>query len=66
MGFDPSSSTSICGSCSSLYNLELLASPMFSLHIWKHKWGYVGGIYATSCGSSFPPSLISPFHINFV
>jgi phosphotransferase system glucose/maltose/N-acetylglucosamine-specific IIC component len=26
---------------------------MFSLHIWKHKWGYAGGIYAMSCGSSF-------------
>ena len=24
---------------------ELLESPMFSLHIWKHKWGYVGREY---------------------
>lgn len=59
----------ICGSYSSLYNLEeLLACPMFSLHIWKHKWGYVGGIYAMSCGSSFlsfPISYHFPFSFLF-
>jgi len=38
-----------------------LCCSVISLHIRKHKWGYVGGIYAMRCGSS---SLI-PVHTNF-
>lgn len=53
------------------YNRELLECHVFSLHISKHKWGYVlGGIYAMRCASLFfspiPISLIIIIIIIFI